>query len=244
MSLANEIESFTVEGLKVTIVYDDRADGPRTEGDMLSVMVCDHRRYSLGDRHPNEREENILSKWGWHGLKRYLHLTGAIATTKLGLYDHSGITMYAVGDDSNGHGIGDEAGWDSGIVGFAYVTRERWNELCGEQFDPLELVDDEEQIGFGKFPVKRTRVEKQMLGEIEEYDSFLRGEVYGYIIERDHPCDRGLEHLDLEESCFGFIGDIEYVKAEATDVAKSIAAEAKAVPVGTIADQIGGTTVQ
>ena len=46
---------------------------------------------------------------------------------------------------------------------------------------------------------------------VSEWNSYLSGEVYGYVIE-------GAE--DSEDSCWGFIGDIKYCIAEAKSAAE------------------------
>jgi len=73
-------------------------------------------------------------------------------------------------------------GWDSGQVGWIYAT--------------LEDPEDEQE---------RARVTKNLIGEVEVYDMYLRGEVYGYRVYK-HGDD---EEWLLEEvgSCWGFYGD-------------------------------------
>jgi hypothetical protein len=78
--------------------------------------------------------------------------------------------------------------WDSGQVGFIFDTPEG-REQCGT---PPELIED------------------VLRSEVEDFDRYLRGEVYGYVVERDG------EHVD---SCWGFHGDLDYVKSEANSVA-------------------------
>lgn len=73
--------------------------------------------------------------------------------------------------------------WDSGQVGFIFDTP-KGREDCGT---PPELI------------------EEVLRGEVETYDQWLRGDVYGYVVERDG------EHVD---SCWGFFG-LDYAKEEA-----------------------------
>lgn len=56
--------------------------------------------------------------------------------------------------------------------------------------------------------------------EVSEMNSYLEGEVYGYIIK-----DASGEDLPakLADSCWGFIGDVSYVKEEAEEAAEYIA---------------------
>ncbi|HQL49052.1 MAG TPA: hypothetical protein PLC09_10310, partial [Holophaga sp.] len=73
--------------------------------------------------------------------------------------------------------------WDSGQVGFIFATREKvlraWGaKRMNERIRGLAL--------------------KALRSEVEEYDAYLTGDVYGYTVE-----DQDGEELD---SCWGFVG--------------------------------------
>ena len=111
------------------------------------------------------------------------------------LYDHSGLSM-STGSFNDP--------WDSGQVGFIYATADDIREA---------------------FMVKRitakvaAQAEESLRSEVSAYDSFLQGECYGYIVDRDG---------DDEGSCWGFVGDIDYCKQEANSVAEYVAKERRA----------------
>lgn len=95
---------------------DDPMD-PR-DWENLGTMICFHRKYKLGDRQTDYKESNYQS---WDELKAAIELSsvlegkGGVLIFPLGLYDHSGISMY----------IGTKIDrWDSGQVGFIFVTEE------------------------------------------------------------------------------------------------------------------------
>jgi hypothetical protein len=73
------------------------------------------------------------------------------------LYDHSGLTM-------NTHGF--SCPWDSGQVGYIYAT---WAALESEYGAPWD---------FEKEKLALTVLEH----EVEDYDRYLRGEYYGYVV--------------------------------------------------------------
>jgi hypothetical protein len=104
------------------------------------------------------------------------------------LYDHSGITMSTAPFSCP---------WDSGQVGWIYVTADKIKQ---------EYRSD---------PDAAKRAEEYLKGEVETYDQYLRGEVYGYI----------LEGPDGEvDSCWGFFG-LKYAKDEALAVLNRHASE-------------------
>ncbi|MDX9971910.1 MAG: hypothetical protein RBU21_02860 [FCB group bacterium] len=110
------------------------------------------------------------------------------------LYDHGGITM-STGRFS--------CPWDSGQVGFIYISKEKaakmWSGLEGEELAKAAYAC--------------------MEAEVEEYDHYLTGQVYGYVVE-----DASGEVLD---SCDGYLGDSGYVEAEARRAAEHYVEKAR-----------------
>jgi hypothetical protein len=148
---------------------DHDPESPR-EWDNLGTMVCWHNRYNLGDE-DGEREYGTP--------EAFLDFIGDdVIILPLYLYDHSGITMNTSGFSCP---------WDSGQVGYIYVTLEdvrkeyNWTRITKE---------------------RRERIEKYLTGEVETYDTYLRGEVYGFDIIRE---DEDGEEVDID-SCWGFYG--------------------------------------
>ena len=82
--------------------------------------------------------------------------------------------------------------WDSGQVGFIYATREEIQE-------EYNITNITQKI--------HKKVADLLTSEVKTYDQYLTGEVYGYEIT-----DSEEEFID---SCWGFFGDINYVKSEA-----------------------------
>ena len=90
------------------------------------------------------------------------------------LYDHSGITMNTTGFSCQ---------WDSGQVGLIFITKEKAMKEFG--WDSL----DEEKI---------QRIKDIMVSDVQVYDDYIRGDVYGYKIENAEG-----EEID---SCWGYYG--------------------------------------
>ena len=166
--------------MKIRIEQDDNYESPR-EWDNLGTMVCFHRRYDLGDKHEYRSDDYS----GWDELEKELvKEEDAVVILPLFLYDHGGITMNVGGF---------ECPWDSGQVGFIFVSREK-------------ILQEWERKILSKKLLKR--VEEVLRGEVKTYDQYLTGDVWGYIIEDDDG-----EHLD---SCWGFYGH-DYCEQEAQE---------------------------
>ena len=173
--MGKSIEKKKIGDYKIKIYPDTDPSDPRGD-DNLGTMVCFHGRYNLGDKH-NYRHGDYT---GWDDMKKHIIKDHDVAVIlPLYLYDHSGITM-SIAPFS--------CPWDSGKVGFIYVTKEKVREEYG-----------------GKYVTKKVRdcITKYLEGEVETYDQYLTGDVYGYKITQ-----KG-EEID---SCWGFYGQDECMK--------------------------------
>ncbi len=105
-------------------------------------------------------------------------------TLPIYLFDHSGITISLSPFSCR---------WDSGQCGFIQIPRKKMiEEFGGKIFTP-------------KLKKRALEIAK---GEVETLDSYLRGEIYGYVID---------EGTGDGESCWGY-----YSVKDAMDEAKSI----------------------
>jgi len=120
-------------------------------------------------------------------LKAILNQKGVIYLP-LFLYDHSGITM----STGNSYPYNDQ--WDAGQVGFIYATPAdiRKNFNCKKITKAI-----------------KERALKNLQSEVEIYDLFIRGEVYGYVVHT--------------ESCWGFYG-FDWCLEDARSTAKNLPA--------------------
>lgn len=208
---------------------DPDPQNPRKEFDNVGVMFCKHRRYTLGDEDAEDpveevsiydlesdqddsanskqyrieeslliQVEEMLAEWhdrilhekeseaqqldAERTFEAYDYLTrlreadterrlrkDIALILPLYLYDHGGITI--------SHGSFNDR-WDSGQVGWHYVTKEAVEREWGGDIE---------------------KARKYLEGELETYDHYLRGNVWGYEIET-----REGEYID---SCWGFYGD-------------------------------------
>ena len=158
-------------GHTIKIHQDPNPIDPRSKDyqDNFGTMVCFHKRYVLGDEH------NLTSRDfnGWSELEAYLTKEkDAAVMLSLYLYDHSGITIRTTPFNCP---------WDSGRVGFIYVSRKDIRDNFGINCIHKGTLD---------------RANKLLEDEVKSYNRYLTGQVYGFRIE-----DADGEDVD---SCWGY----------------------------------------
>ena len=206
-----------VKEQRVRVVVDSDPASPR-DWDTAGRMICWHNRYNLGDEHeygdPAEFQEELACEADddleeeLHRLKHDVwdalynrawyagradpfnyaerHIAARIEkiiiktidanyiVLPLYLYDHSGISMRTGAFGCR---------WDSGQVGWIICDKETIEREFNGDWDLAE---------------------KCLIAEVETYDQYLTGNVYGFIVEeRDEDDDSDWEHVD---SCRGFYG--------------------------------------
>lgn len=223
-------ENYEHAGVEVSLFYDIDGGDPR-DADNLGEMYVYYRGHELGDhqlpagglpdiacprcgdREPAAEDCERCGGWGEvsPGLAEWLRSVKALAAMPLFVHDHGVLAMRGgrlvmLGEDcvqrtdtaSVDRFPADAQGWDTSFVGFMVVTEERIQTLCGE--DPEHRTAD--------------WLDAALKTELAEYDRYLRGEVYFYVVASGTP---------FEESCGGFIG-LEYAKEEADRAAEGAAA--------------------
>jgi hypothetical protein len=173
----------------IEIFPDNDPETPR-EWSNLGKMICFHKRYSLGDKHDyNHSDYN-----SWDEMEKAIVKENNVAVIlPLYLYDHSGITISTTPFS---------CGWDSGRIGFIYVSKEDVLKEFGGKIVTKKLKEKAEGI---------------LKGEVKTYDQYLVGDVYGYKISKVSTCEQGHEHKEEIDSCWGFYGE-DYCMEEAEGV--------------------------
>lgn len=172
------------DGRTLKVYHEEDADDPRS-WDNLGTMVCMHRRYTLGDKH-SYNESDFTS---WTDLeRRIIEDHDPVVIMPLFMMDHSGLSIRA----GRGFGDCDPQGWDWGQIGFIFVGR----RAAAEEFGTLDGPETIEKI------------RRCLLAEVNVYDKFLRGDVWGYILEGPpDECEKcGHRERQTVDSCWGFYG--------------------------------------
>ena len=189
------------KGYTIKIESEEDSMNPRIDWDNGTTMVCQHKRYSLGDKNHGVDLDGCND---WADVEQaIIDQKSPIVILPLYLYDHSGITMNTTGFSCR---------WDSGQVGFIFVDEEK-AEMIGwtkEYAETISKSDNEKYKG-------KTREEiltDFMLSDVEIYDNYITGQVYRFYIE-----DKDGEEI-VDGSCGGFFG-YDNEKSGLLDTAKS-----------------------
>lgn len=183
------------ENFRLKIIQDNIAESPRTSMDNLGTMVCWHRRGNYGDEHNYYDKDDfwlkLANELGYDESesgdyeedverhKKEAHKRAVILP--IYMLDHSGVTISTTPFNDR---------WDSGKLGFIFVS----------------LKDLRQEYGDNKTEEELRELGKKMLqAEVEIYDQYLRGDVYGFVFEKLITCEC-CKHTKEEEinSCWGF----------------------------------------
>ena len=153
-------------------IFDDLNPCSPREFDNLGTMVCFHRRYNLGD----ETELKSSDFSSWEELENYLYKEeDALIAIPVFMYDHSGLWINTTGFSCP---------WDSGQVGYIYVSKEKVRR----------------EYSCKRISKKLKKMIREMLcSEVDLYNDYLSGNVYGFTLTDKENAE------EIDSSC-GFYG--------------------------------------
>jgi hypothetical protein len=206
-----EQEIFAENTMRCTIYVDDDQRNPRTEWDNCTHFILTE---GFGDSKDVQGElERLCEKYNIEDYEErgMLQLIDAlnefIVIKPVCMYQHSGATIYFGSPIDR---------WDSGYIGFAYMTLDDVNgDMCGRNSKD--------------YPNWRDQAEACLKGEMYDLDHYVRGDIYGYVIEKlinptwqdklseDYDEDDWLaddEHWEEYDSCWGFYQDYDELLKE------------------------------
>ena len=163
------MESIEYKGWTIEVDTDNDPQDPRDWQD-FGTMACFHNKYRLGDKHDIDTSDFE----SWDEIKAHLVAEyGAVAILPLGLFDHSGISIY-VGTRIDP--------WDSGQVGFIYATAA---DMASYGYKTIE------------------EAEEHLRNDVEVYDRYLRGDIYRFRIYKQESCDTCHTISNIDGECSG-----------------------------------------
>ena len=172
------LETIDYKGCIIEVHHDEDPMSPR-DWDNLGTIIVWHRHYTLSDKEVAKRwkEPQDFRDWLEEPEQK-----GTILLPVF-MYDHSGVALNTTGFSCP---------WDSGQVGFIYVTKAD----VLKDFGVTEIT-----------PEIQTKVEVCLRQEIETFSNYVGGNCYGYVVKDPNGEEVG--------SCWGFIGDRDYMITEA-----------------------------
>jgi len=123
------------------------------EDDNLGSMVCYHRRYDLGDKNPylpGHFKPNERDFAGWGEMQKYLEKVHDLAVClPIYMFEHSVIALRTKPFSCP---------WDSGRIGFIFVSKEKLRKEYGVKRITASLV---------------AKAVRTLEAEVEEYNQYL-----------------------------------------------------------------------
>ncbi len=169
------IKEINLEDQKtLQIVRDENPRNPR-EDDTFSTMLCFHSGYNLGDN----LSYNKNDYGGWDSIYReIMKVERPLIIKTLYMYDHGGVAISTEPFSCR---------WDSGQLGYVWISQNHIDSIG------CHMQDSETWHDY------IARLDKYLENEVQEYDDYINGNVYGFtIVDEDE---------NILDSCYGFIGD-------------------------------------
>ena len=171
----------------IRIMQDQDPESPRS-WDTFGTMIAFHGKYKLGDDGHGYDHRDYS---GWTEMEAaILKANPGGVILPLYLYDHSGITMNTTGFHCR---------WDSGQVGFIVANADKIRAAFGVKRITANI---------------RKRAIESLNAEVSTFDQYIRGDVYGYVIEEDNG--------DVSESCWGFYGSDPFTNGMSDHIDESL----------------------
>lgn len=186
--MTNVVKTLTVEGKTLEIAYDEFCSNPRIDMDNLGTIVAWHSRYDLTD-------EGIDNRGGFREFlefemsdfyETYEGVEKATTERLMSLFRKENIIlpvyMYEHGEIALST-TGFSCRWDSGQVGWIYVSKEKIREEYGVKRITKKTLE---------------KVHAVLNDEIKTYGQYINGDVFSYVVKD--------EEEEIIDSCSGFYG--------------------------------------
>ena len=160
--------SLPYKGYKIDIYRDNNPESPREWSNVahfaLTADFGDEKAYdavdALLDRYVEEEKGDELRFDGSMPEKlAAIRESGEVAMQPIYMYEHGGATIWSGGGPTDK--------WDSGCIGFAYITKDdlRESQIAFDESDPKDF----ERVAF-----------EHIEGETKTLDDYIRGDVFGF----------------------------------------------------------------
>lgn len=155
------IERLNLKNGQTLEIFHDEYTSP-LDWDNMAQLVCWHRRYNIGEKHDYNSPQDFMETVDQeHDI-----------IVPLYFFEH-GICSISTSPYM--------CQWDSGQIGYAYISKETIIKEYGEYNDE-----------------NKAKALRCLEAEVNTYDDYLQGSVYGYVLK--DAWDREID------SCWGFFG--------------------------------------
>ena len=191
--------------VQAELVYDPDADSPREWDNLGTILISPDKSHWIASpddivdtsirlgKNPHEHWENLRREQ--LNLKKS-DIAIAYPITK---YEHGSISL----------SLGYKQGWDYGVVGFVYITKETLRKEYGVKRITKSIIEC---------------AENRLQDELDTLTRWLNGDCYGWQIKEYALDDGGLdwEEVDTLDNCWGYF-DQDYAFGSMKDALNYLA---------------------
>ena len=190
---------------KAELVYDQHATTPRECDNLGTILIAPSKSHWIASRDDVVDTSICLGKnpyEHWENLRREqlkLKKSEIAIAYPITKHEHGSISL----------SLGYKQGWDYGVVGFIYVTKETLRKCYGVDRITKSIIE---------------RAKNCLQSELDMLTAWLNGDCYGWQIKEYALTDDGLdwEEVDTLDSCWGYL-DQDYALAAMKDALNCLA---------------------
>ena len=172
---------------KAELIYDQHATNPREWANLGTILIAPNKAHWIANRDSAVETSICLGNnpyEHWNNLRREqlkLKKSDIAIAYPITKYEHGEISLQ----------LGYKRGWDYGVVGFVYVTKEQVRKCYGVDRITKSIIECAENC---------------LQSELDMLTAWLNGDCYGWQIKEYALTDDGLdwEEVDTLDNCWGY----------------------------------------
>ena len=173
---------------KAELIYDQHATNPREWANLGTILIAPNKAHWIANR-DDVVDTSCLGKnpyEHWNNLRREqlkLKKSDIAIAYPITKHEHGEISLQ----------LGYKSGWDYGVVGFVYVTKEQVRKCYGVDRITKSIIE---------------RAKNCLQDELDMLTRWLNDDCYGWQIKECALTDDGLdwEEVDTLDACWGYFG--------------------------------------
>lgn len=185
---------------KAELIYDQHATNPRECDNLGTILIAPNKAHWIANRDSAVDTSICLGKnpyEHWENLRRKqlnLKKSDIAIVYPITKYEHGEISLQ----------LGYKSGWERGVVGFVYVTKETIRKCYGVDRITKSIIE---------------RTKDCLQDELDMLTGWLNGDCYGWQIKEYALTDDGLDwkEVDTLDACWGYF-DKEHASGDMQDM--------------------------